>query len=327
MSEGSPFEPDRPASFPAGARCATHPEREAQRTCVRCGNYMCAGCISVSGTGMCLPCASRTGTGGTFPFSRDNYTFDGLLNYALARWKKCWLPLALATAAFFFVSYVPVFISSVVPLALREQGESLQAMAGGLLIQLVGQIVATVLQVLGQLALFGYVLDILENKPTSFARSFERVRALPSLLLQLLIVYLALAVIAAVGGGLAFAAYKLFSRDASIAVGALYVLALLPLFVYAGLGLAFSMLELVHEPNAGAIPALRTSWALAEGRRWSMAGVLFVSGLIAGIGVVACCVGVLASMPLGALLYGALYLALKAPGRANALPVTEAWPV
>ena len=324
MSEGSPFEP-RP-SFPAGARCATHPEREAQRTCVRCGNYMCGECISASGSGMCLSCASRTGTGGSFPFSRDNYTFDGLLNYALARWKQCWLPLALATAAWLFVIYVPVFVVGLASVPFRDPS-SVRTAFGIAGVQIGAQVVATVVQMAGQLALFGYGLDILENKPTSMARAFERVRALPKVLLQVLIIYFATALVIAVGAGLGFAVYRLVSQQAALVVAGLYVLALMPLLIYVSIGVVFAMLELCHNPSAGPISSLRLSWRLSEGKRWSIAGVMFVSGLIGGIGVIACCIGVVASAPLGMLLYGALFLALKQPGRPNELPVTQEFPV
>ncbi|HEX4351451.1 MAG TPA: hypothetical protein VHZ95_01030, partial [Polyangiales bacterium] len=108
MAEGN-F--DGRTSFPAGARCAHHPEREAERTCVRCGNYMCRECISASSDGICLFCASRLGAGAgpsaAFPYSRDHYTFDGLLNLALSRWKQNWLRLSAVQAVVFLFAFTP----------------------------------------------------------------------------------------------------------------------------------------------------------------------------------------------------------------------------
>ncbi len=39
------------------AACAHHPERPAERTCARCGTFVCVGCI-VSGD-LCMSCKSR----------------------------------------------------------------------------------------------------------------------------------------------------------------------------------------------------------------------------------------------------------------------------
>ena len=42
---------------PPGARCAEHPERDAEVVCARCGGFVCAGCV-VSGD-LCAPCKRR----------------------------------------------------------------------------------------------------------------------------------------------------------------------------------------------------------------------------------------------------------------------------
>jgi hypothetical protein len=320
MVEGNPVEPR--ASLPEGARCAHHPDRVAVRTCVRCGNYMCAECIGESSAGTCLSCASRLGTSGAFPYSRDHYSFDGLLNLALSHWKKNWLPLALAQAAALMSAYLPALLIGVLSAlaGARERANNFSAMGIGL------QAFAFVMQLAAQLALFGYCLDLLERKPVGLARSLERVRALPAMLLQMLIIYGTCAVAGALGYGL----YRLVEHSASISAGllavALFALLLAPFFVYASIGLAFTVVELAHKPEAGAISAMTTSFQLVNGRRWSIAGVLFASGLISGLGALACCVGILASAPLGTLLYAGLYLALRQPTEPSVRAEPE-WPV
>ena len=321
MTEGTPAEPR--SSFPAGARCALHPERLAERTCVRCGNYMCPECASSNAAGMCLACASREGAGGRFPYSRDNYTFDGLLNLALSRWKQNWLALALIYGATLLVTYgPPVVLGATAGVLSTLKGEHADQPLNAL-----GQILGVILQFASQLVLFGCSLDVLEQIPLSFGRAMARLKALPHMLLQLLIIYGGIAVCA----GLGFAAYSIVSRLATelagfMAAGAV-ALAVVPVMIYVSLGIVFMLVELAHNPEANALSALRLSWTLAYRRRWSIAGVLFVSGLISGAGVLLCCVGLLASAPLGMLLYGALFLTLKQPTAANERAQAHEWPV
>jgi hypothetical protein len=327
MTEGTPPEPR--SSFPAGARCAHHPERLAERTCARCGNYMCQECSGASSsTGTCLSCASREGASGAFPYSRDNFTFDGLLNLALSRWKQHWLQLALAYGAMLFCMYVPV-----VGLTLAAGTMSTFGVQQGdlpvpaMLTHVLGQLIALVAQLASQLVMFGYSLDLLENKPAGVARALERLKSLPAALLQLLLIYGSAALCAGAG----YLLYRLLASAASaqiaaIAVG-LFALLLVPVVIYIVTGLVFTLLELAHEPTATVLSALQMSWRLAHGRRWQISGVLFVAGLIGGAGLLACCVGLLATAPLGTLLYGALFLALKQPTPPNARLPAHEWPV
>jgi hypothetical protein len=323
MPEGNPFEAR--ASLPAGARCAHHPDREAQRTCVRCGKYMCAECISANSAGTCLTCASRLGTSEAFPYSRDHYSFDGLLNLALSRWKKNWLPLALAQAAALLVTYFPAMLLGFFTALIGDKARALTSNVS--LLGIGSQAFAMVMQAGSQLVLFGYCLDLLENKPVGFARAFERVRALPAMLLQMLIVYGTFALCGALGYALYRFVEHLASLQAGILAVALFALALVPFIVHASIGIAFTALELAHNPQATTISALTTSWQLVQDRRWSVAGTLFASGLIGGLGMLACCIGVLASAPLGTLVYSGLFLALRQPTESSAQAHSPEWPV
>lgn len=44
-------------SLPPGARCATHPDREAARACARCGGFACASCLVAED--LCTACKRR----------------------------------------------------------------------------------------------------------------------------------------------------------------------------------------------------------------------------------------------------------------------------
>ena len=329
-----PPAPEVRSSFPAGARCAHHPEREAVRTCSRCGNYLCEECGSTA-SGVCLQCAARLGAAGGFPFDRENYTLDGLLNLSLSRWKQHWLVLSLSTLAMFAVVYLPGFGFE---FAARLVGMKLEASAThapdlsawnieALAILAFGQLFTVTAHLAFMLMLSGLWLDVLEAKPADVAAMFARVRALPAQLLAVVIIYVALALCALLGGLAFWACGGADNLPQSAWAVITYVVLLTPALAYALTGITFVTFELAHDPSVSAISALQNSWALAHGKRWQIGGILTVSAFIAGAGVIACCVGVVASFPLGMLLSSALYLALKNQPRGDAAPIVAAWPV
>jgi hypothetical protein len=292
---------------------------------------MCAQCVSsVAGSpqNLCLTCASRAGVSARFPYSRDNYTLDGLLNLSLSRWKENWLPLGLCTLGLLVISVACAWIGQALrlqrPIGSFEQG-SFDPNISALTMMAVQQIVSTVVQTALYLMMFGYVLDILEGKPTGVAKSLARLRALPAQLLGFAIVY---------GGTLA--AFGLIAGIVVIthAVTLLPVQAWIALGVFVGsawmtwlfVSFAFVMYELAYDPTASMISALQTSLRLVDGQRWRVLGMSSLVMLITFGGVLLCCVGFLASLPLGTLLYGAMFLALKQPTR-GVLAVSPQWPV
>jgi hypothetical protein len=329
-----PRVPEVRSSFPAGARCAHHPEREAVRTCTRCGNYLCAECGS-SGSGVCLQCAARLGAGHGFPFNRDNYTLDGLLNLSLSRWKQHWLVLVLSTLVMFVVVYVPgIALELALPAAKLERAVtgahpdfSFDWPAKMFLLRSIGQLFMIAAHLALMLMLSGLWLDLLEGKPADASAILARVRALPAQFGALIIIYFAAALCVVLGFFAFWACGGIDNLPQSAWAVITYVVLLLPGLAYALTGVTFVTFELAHDPSTGAIDALRSSWTIAHGKRWQIGGILTVSGFIAGIGALACCVGVLASFPLGMLLSGALYLALKNQARAEVAPAIAAWPV
>ena len=279
---------------------------------------------------MCLTCTSREGENRVFPYTRDNYTFDGLLNVALSRWKQHWLTLALAYAAMVLSVYGPAIVLGVVigvSTSASGGGRGVSDHAATFVLQVIAQVFSGVVQVCGQLVIFGCCLDVLEQIPLSLGRALARLKALPKLLVQLLLVYAAVAACAGLGFGLYMLVSSLSSALAGAAAVGLLAIPAVPVGIYVSIGLAFMVFELAHNPEATALSALRRSWELAAGRRWSIAGVLFVSGLIGGAGLLLCCIGALASAPLGTLLYAALFLALKQPTASKVQTVTREWPV
>ncbi|MET0385712.1 MAG: hypothetical protein ABW321_07120, partial [Polyangiales bacterium] len=273
MSERPP-DPDEqssPVEPVEGARCAEHPSRDATGTCVRCGNYLCDACRLLNDAGLCGPCVERTrGPATAFAFDRESYTSEALLNLALAVWKRKWLPLALASIAFFALSYAPALLFEwiVGSDALDARGAS-ELPTRVAMLRFVQQSIMFLLETAATLVLFGYVLDLLRNRPTDVKTALTRLRALPAQLFALLAIYVAVTVVAGAVAGLVQLAG---GADLPRTLAPLFLLGLPPV-VYAALGLAFVSFELANDPALGPIAALRRSWALASGKRWSVLNV------------------------------------------------------
>lgn len=296
---------------PDGARCALHPEREADQICARCGNYMCNACLG-SDRRLCSACASRLDWSDVFPFSRERYTIAGLLEFVWGRWKEHWLLLSLC----FGGAIGLIYGASEGGWLLYEEvagpapsGTDLVAwfLRPGLLALQVAQ---SVLQVVMFLALNGLCLDLLTRKPPSWQRTFGRMRALPAALAQVFASYAAFALLLA--GGVAIALLTGVSLGspwrAMISVLA-YVLAAAPVVVYVGLGVSLCMIPLALDPRTSALAGIRRSWRAVSHQRLTLIGMTLLVALIMTCGAL-CCVGLLISVPISTLLYCALYLAL-----------------
>jgi hypothetical protein len=324
MSEERPL----PTPLPEGARCAIHPDQTAVRTCVRCGNYMCTACTSADTSGLCLTCASRVGGSGTFPFSRDHFTLDGLLNLSLSRWKVHWQLLTFGFGGLLLAAYAVSLGGEFAFNRIADAAGSESPLHSPLHPLRIGfQIVVTLLHLAVQLVVFGVCLDLLEGRKLEWERALSRVRRLPETILQTLVMYAALAVdfgshfllfwgLGGLAGG---------SKAFLIPIG-LWI-ALAPLRVYVALGIMFSTLALLADPSTNAFSAFGVSWRAVSGHRLQAFGVSLASAVIGGAGVILCCIGVLVTAPIASLLFSALFLALTQRDKpASALP-HDGWQV
>ncbi|HEX7480431.1 MAG TPA: hypothetical protein VF331_21700 [Polyangiales bacterium] len=297
--------PTRPDATPAGAaaRCAIHPDVVAYATCSRCGNYTCERCREAQSTTLCLSCRVRTAAAGPFPYSRDHWSLDGLISLSLSRWKQHWGLFVLLSGAGLCLVYGSMFAFILFSTRAPSVGRGWLALA---LHQAAPQVVTSVLQLCMELSLFGLSLDVLEGRPASLVAALARLRRLPEALLQLCITY---AAFGALLGAFGLAAWK--AGASQLWFVGLVALVAAPPTVYVGLGFVFAQISLVADPNATAWSAMRSSWTIVSGRRWAVLGVSVVAGIFACLGLFACGVGFVASLPLGTLLYSALFLALK----------------
>jgi hypothetical protein len=305
--------PHMHSPLPPGARCAIHPERAAERTCVRCGNYMCSECGAGEQPGICLTCASRVGpAGGTFPYSRDHYTLDGLLNLALSRWKAHWkLLLATFGSAIIVIYGLSFAFEGLFSALATRQGLDSAWLSPLHPVRLSVTVFLTIVQVAVQLMLMGLCLDLLRGERPNLPASLQRLRKLPAVFLQVLVVYAAIAVDLALHYGLYLALGGWEAGWTPLWIVLVTWLIGVPPRIYVFLGVLYSQLVLLVEPHANAFSAFVVSWRTVSGHRFEVLGIGLVTVLIMAVGVIACCVGVLVSLPVATMLYCALFLALS----------------
>jgi hypothetical protein len=289
---------------------------------------MCSACTSDAASGLCLTCASRVGSAGGFPFSREHFTLDALLNLSLSRWKANWQILTFGFGAVLVASYAISLGSEwVLDRIADAAGPDSRLHYGFHPVRIAFQVAVSLLHIAAQLIVLGVCLDVLEGRKPDLKSALERVRRLPDAILQTLAMYVALAA----DFGLHYLLFLALGGMSAWATALLIVIgvwiALSPLRIYVGLGIMFSTLALLVEPETNAFTAFGVSWRAVSGHRLQAFGVSLVCALIVGAGVLACCVGLLAALPIASLLYCALFLALNNSERqAPALP-HEGWQV
>lgn len=322
-------EPRLPTPVPEGALCAIHPDRPAAQTCVRCGNYMCMECRSGDASGICLTCASRVGTAAAaFPYSREHYSLDGLLNLSLSRWKAQWQWLTLAFGggliAIYGVGLGGEFVFDAIATAMGPASglHSLLHPA-----RLAFQVVSTLFSLAVQIVMLGVGLDALAGEKPDFKRQLERLQRFPECLLQLLVTYVVLALDFGAHFAIFFAQGGMENMPNSIIIPIVVWITLLPVRVYVGLGVMFSMLALLVDPQVNAFSGFAVSWRAVSGHRLRVFGFMVVTTFIVIAGALACCVGIIAAAPIATLMYCALFLALD--NRAQTAPALphEGWSV
>jgi hypothetical protein len=277
---------------------------------------------------LCLTCASRVGGSETFPFSRDHFTLDGLINLSLSRWKAHWVLLTFGFGGLIVALYAVSLGGELVFDHLANSAGSDSRLHSPLHpVRLGFQVLTTILQLAVQLLVFGVSLDLLEGRKLEWQRVLSRVQRLPEFIVQTIVTTVALAA----DLGLHYLLFRQLggldggSRAFLIPIG-LWI-ALAPLRVYVALGIMFSTVALLADPNTNAFSAFGVSWRAVSGHRLQAFGVSLASGVIGGAGAILCCVGAFATLPIASLIYCALFLALTQRERpASALP-HEGWQV
>lgn len=180
------------------------------------------------------------------------------------------------------------------------------------------QILQAIIQGILFMGVFAMAIHALHGGPAQVGKLFSQAQKIWKYLIQSFLVSVPLLLLAAVVAGIAYAVSGIdldspmdlvveqMAPTVSIAT-----LVATPFVIYALLGVAFGVPELVFNDDAGPLQALRGSWRIARGKRWLMMGVLSIAWLIAFGSTMLCGVGALFGFPFALLMSAALYLGLR----------------
>jgi hypothetical protein len=325
-----------PQAAPTGARCAIHQERLADGVCPRCGNFTCVECMEGGAASLCPACRQ---TMGSFPFSRGDFDFSRVWNYAFEKWRADLTTLGVCAFIFLLLGGVGSIVSNVftqpATMMLQKAGGKNNLATGIALIivgTVVGSIINIVVQGVGQMGLMRVAIDVLHGRKTDINRMFSQTKKLRNYVgLQLALLFglgvpVVLLLGGAVGAGFVVSGASLSSSGLEKAMSSpvtilLLAGAVLVIFVgliYVTLPLTFAPWELVYG-DTDPLEALRRAWKLGDGFRAETFGYAFVVGLamlgFVVAGMLALCVGLVVAVPIGIALQhmviGGLYLSLR----------------
>lgn len=313
------------ATFPttSGAICAIHHDRVANATCERCGNFVCDECSLNRSSSTCPACRALTGGVAGFPFTRDNWSFDGVWSYCWESFKREWVLLSVSLLILLVAGGIIGSVTSSVSTPIFQS-----SIVGGVIVYVLMQLVTYVVQGVLQMGMYRMAIDVLMGGKADIARLGSQINKIGRYLVVMIIIFatlvipmmiyfgiLAGVVISLDPGGASFTNIESFANleNKELLVGVLSVgmlIIIVPL-LYFTLPLYFAGLELVYNDEVSPVQAIKNCFLIAKGFRLSIFGFAFLIGLLAIGGVVACCVGIIPAMALGQLLLAALYLALR----------------
>ncbi len=328
-----------PQSAPRDAQCAVHLGRPARFSCARCGNFMCDECSLGGSEAQCPTCRQKLAH--ELPFSRTDYDFGRVWDYAFEAFKREWLMLSLAALIFFMVSMVGGFISNIIQeIGMRVAGVSQPDFASGdfsfdrlipfFAVAFVGQLVGMAINVVVQgIFLMGFMrlgFDVLVGRKANLERLFSQLKRLPDYIVQqvTLMLVFGLPVLVSmlllfgagfflVTGGSMESVKHLRPDDffsAKVLLVAVVTLVWIVVLAALALPLMFAPMELVFG-GSGGFESIKRAWALGSGHRLMSFLAALAGTLVIIIGFFACCVGVVPAFALYYLLVMTLYLALR----------------
>lgn len=323
---------------PYGAVCATHPLVPASATCPRCGNFMCAECSTRGGESQCPACRALSAES-PFPFTRADFSFDRLWGFVLERWQREWVMLSVAVLVMFGATLAVGLVTNIIQAVLMAaQGaaksagseENLGALFFAIGVsQFIGIVLRLVVDGVFQLGMVRIVLDVLNGRRVDLGRLVSQVSKMPRYVAQLLLVSVAVMIPVVAVYGVAFLigaksggveVSSLTSLQDAVESGDIFMsmwlpfsvatLLLLPLLIYFTLPLVFMNAELVYG-DASPLEVIRRCYVIADGFRLPIFGYGLIAGLVAIVGVLACCLGILPAIGLAQLLMTGLFLAVR----------------
>jgi hypothetical protein len=260
-----------------------------------------------------------------FALSRDSVTLTDLLSKASNAWSRDLATWVLAMLLYGLLGFgIPFALNVVWTLftALQEgSGEASAAFtAVNVIVQAVMYLIQLALSAIFTLGVWAMAVRGLHEEPMSVGVLFSQLSKIWKYVLQSLAVLVGAILVLL---PLVVIIFLLFVGPVDLNTPmneiiddagrpfAIALAALLPVYVYVATGIAFMQAELAFNDDAGPIDAVLYSWRIARGKRWRIIGVGLLAGLIAVGSAMLCGIGLLFGAPLSALLFGALYLALR----------------
>jgi hypothetical protein len=260
-----------------------------------------------------------------FALSRDSVTLTDLLSKASNAWSRDLATWVLAMLLYGLLGFgIPFALNVVWTLftALQEgSGEASAAFtAVNVIVQAVMYLIQLALSAIFTLGVWAMAVRGLHEEPMSVGVLFSQLSKIWKYVLQSLAVLVGAILVLL---PLVVIIFLLFVGPVDLNTPmneiiddagrpfAIALAALLPVYVYVATGIAFMQAELAFNDDAGPIDAVLYSWRIARGKRWRIIGVGLLAGLIATGSAMLCGIGLLFGAPLSALLFGALYLALR----------------
>jgi hypothetical protein len=300
--------------------------------CRQCGTYMCKRCNEDGKFDKCARCreeqaavqpetpwraAGPTAANAAFPFRRDGVAWGTFLRFCFERYTHNFGVLTLAMIVCLGAMFVLNMLGGGLMLLVSDF-----ELGSGLTMIVLPIVHALVLSVL-TLGVLQISLRVAQNQPAELSLLWAGVPRLGAFLLVAAAMGAALLgveLVLFVAFGLGFA--SLDSSDWTLgtiagvaAVGFIGFCA----SIYVALGLVFACLEIVAQPELSVRQALKNAWRIAHGERLTLGFGMFLINLALFAGLLMCGVGIVFTLGFAAVLFAALYLALR-----NGAPVEPA---
>jgi hypothetical protein len=260
-----------------------------------------------------------------FALSRDSVTLTDLLSKASNAWSRDLATWVLAMLLYgllgFGIPFAPNVVWTLFTALQEGSGEASAAFtAVNVIVQAVMYLIQLALSAIFTLGVWAMAVRGLHGEPMSVGVLFSQLSKIWKYVLQSLAVLVGAILVLL---PLVVIIFLLFVGPVDLNTPmneiiddagrpfAIALAALLPVYVYVATGIAFMQAELAFNDDAGPIDAVLYSWRIARGKRWRIIGVGLLAGLIAVGSAMLCGIGLLFGAPLSALLFGALYLALR----------------
>jgi hypothetical protein len=246
------------------------------------------------------------GTG--FPFRRDGVAWGAFLRFCFTCYTKNFGLLTLATIACFGAVFVLQAISGVLLMALAS-------FDGGQFVWIVLPVLQALLMSLMTLGMLQISLRVVQDQPAGLSLLWSGMpRIGPFLLVSAAIgaalLGLELVLLAVFGLGFSSLDAADWTLGTLLVAGSLGLVGLAA-SIYVSLGLVFAALELVAQPELSPLTALKNAWRIAHGERLTVGFGLFLISLSMLAGAMFCGVGLVFTLGYAAVLFAALYLALR----------------